>query len=117
VIQIFGTRKCPDTRKAERYFSERRVKVQSIDLARKAPSPGELKNIASAVGGVFVLLDREAKRFADRGLKHAMLGDPDIERLLLEEPLLLKTPIVRDGKKATLGYVPDIWSGWLDAAH
>jgi arsenate reductase len=114
VIQIFGTKKCADTRKAERFFSDRRVQVQSIDLNQKGMSPGELRSVAARAGGMLALLDRDGKRFAARGLKHAMLGDPDIERLLIGDPLLLRTPIVRNGKEATVGIASEVWTRWLD---
>jgi arsenate reductase (glutaredoxin) len=116
VIQIFGTKKCSETRKAERFFRERSVPIQAIDLAEKAPSAGELRSIAQAVGGVFRLFDKEGKRAKDKGLAHAMLGDPDIERKLLEDPLLMRTPVVRNGRAATVGpATPDVqalWKAW-----
>lgn len=113
IIQVFGTRKCQETRKALRFFKERGAPVQEIDIQEKAPSPGELRAVAQAVGGVHKLLDREGKRFQDKGLRHALLGDPDIERLLLADPLLLRTPLVRRGKSATVGHDPTTWAAWL----
>ncbi|MCA9581621.1 MAG: hypothetical protein KC416_07480 [Myxococcales bacterium] len=113
MIQIFGTKKCPETRKAERWFKERGIKVQSIDLARKAMSPGELRSVASKLGGVANLLDTDGRRYTDRGLRHSAPTGPRIEALLLEDPLLLRTPIVRRGKDATLGHHPDLWAEWL----
>lgn len=113
VIQIFGTRKCQDTRKAERWFKERGMKVQSVDLAEKGLSPGELKSVAARVkGGVEALIHREGKRYVDKGLKYSAPTGPRIEALLLEDPLLLKTPIVRRGAEATLGYQPETWERW-----
>ncbi len=116
MIQIFGTKKCAETRKAERFFRERGAKIHFIDLAQKGPSPGELKSIAQAVGGVFKLYDREGKRAADKGLRAALLGDPDIERHLLADPLLMRTPVVRFGKAATVGpETPEskaLWAEW-----
>jgi arsenate reductase len=114
VIQIFGTKKCAETRKAERFFSERGVPIQMIDLAKKGPSPGELRAVAARVGGVSCLIDRKSKRFINRGLGTAYLTDPDIERLLLEDPLLMVTPIVRDGAQATLGVDVSAWEIWLE---
>lgn len=111
-LQIFGTKKCPDTRKAERWFKERRIGFQLIDLAQKGPSPGELRKIANAVGGVEKLIDREGKRYLERGLKYAAPTGPRIEQALLDDPLLLLTPIVRAGDRATVGFVPDVWSTW-----
>lgn len=112
VIQVFGTRKCPETRKAARFFKERGVKIQEIDLGERGPSPGELKSVAGQVGWL-ALLDREGARYRDKGLRHAAMGDPDIERALLADPLLLRTPIVRRGKQATVGFVPETWKTWI----
>jgi arsenate reductase-like glutaredoxin family protein len=112
-LQIFGTRKCPDTRKAERFFKERRVPFQMIDLGEKGPSAGELRKIAKAVAGVENLIDREGKRYLERGLKYAAPTGPRIEEALLDDPLLLRTPIVRAGDRATVGFQPDIWATWL----
>jgi arsenate reductase (glutaredoxin) len=108
-IQIFGTKKCPDTKKAERFFKERGVPFQSIDLAQKGVSDGELKSIAAAVGPS-ALVDVESRRFLERGLAYQ---DYDAETEIRADPLLLKTPVVRDGRKATVGYVPDVWTTWL----
>jgi arsenate reductase-like glutaredoxin family protein len=112
-VQIFGTRKCPDTRKAERFFKERRVSFQMIDLGQKGPSAGELRKIANAVAGVEKLIDREGKRYLERGLKYAAPTGPRIEQALLDDPLLLRTPIVRAGDRATVGFVPEAWTTWL----
>jgi arsenate reductase-like glutaredoxin family protein len=111
-LQIFGTRKCPDTRKAERFFKERRVPFQMIDISEKAPSPGELRKIAAAVGGVEALIDREGNRYLERGLKYAAPTGARIEKALLDDPLLLRTPIVRSGGRATVGFVPEVWKEW-----
>jgi arsenate reductase (glutaredoxin) len=112
IVQIFGKKKCADTRKAERWFKERGIRVQSIELTEKGPSPGELKSVAARVGGMEALLDRECKRYVDKGLKHSAPTGPRIEALLLDDPLLLRTPIVRRGSDATLGYCPDTWERW-----
>ena len=112
-VQIFGTRRCSDTRKAERFFKERRVSFQMIDLGQKGPSAGELRKIANAVAGVEKLIDREGKRYLDRGLKYAAPTGPRIEQALLDDPLLLRTPIVRAGDRATVGFVPEVWATWL----
>ena len=111
-LQIFGTKKCPDTRKAERWFKERRVSFQLIDLAQKGPSPGELRKIANGVGGVEKLIDREGKRYLERGLKYAAPTGPRIEQALVDDPLLLRTPVVRSGDRATVGFVPEVWLAW-----
>lgn len=111
VIQIFGTRKCADTRKAERWFKERRVAVSSIDLGTRGLSPGELRAVAARVD-IETLIDREGTRYRDRGLHAAAPTGPRIERLLLDDPLLLRTPIVRRGKDATVGFMPEVWATW-----
>ena len=108
-IQIFGTKKSQETRKAERFFRERRIPFQLIDLAEKGISPGELRAVAAAVG-LPALLDTESRRFKDRGLSWQ---DYDAEAEVLSDPLLLRTPIVRDGRRATVGYAPDTWTLWL----
>jgi arsenate reductase len=103
MIQIFGQPKCKATRAAERFFSERKLKTQLVDLRERGLSQGELEAVASAVGGAKSLWDASGKRAKERGLQH--LG-PDEERLmalLLEDPLLLRTPVVRLGAKAVVG--------------
>lgn len=111
-IQIFGTKKCADSRKAERWFKERGVAISSIDLNQRGLSPGELRSVAGKVG-IEALLDRQGARYRDRGLKFASPTGPRIEQLLVEDPLLLRTPVVRRGKEATVGFQPDVWLGWL----
>ena len=111
-IQVFGLKKCPDTRKAERWFKERGMKIQSVDLAQKGLSPGELRSVAARVGGPEALIDREGKRYVDKGLKYSAPTGPRIEALLLEDPLLLKTPIVRRAAEATVGFCPAVWELW-----
>ena len=108
-IQIFGKNKCFDTKKAERYFKERRIKYQYIDLNRFGISRGELTSVKSAVGGLDKLIDEKTKGV--EMLTYLAYADDKFEKLL-EEPLLLKTPIVRNGKKATVGYEPDVWKDW-----
>lgn len=115
VVQIFGTKKCQDTRKAERWFKERSIKVQLIDLKEKGMSPGELKSVATRVGGIVNMVDREGQRFRDKGLRVASFSGPLLEKTVLEDPLLLKTPIVRWGKEATVGYAPEAWTAWTTA--
>jgi arsenate reductase (glutaredoxin) len=115
-IQIFGTKKCADSRKAERFFRERNVKVQVIDLAQKGISPGELRSVAARVGGSEALIDREGKRYVDKGLKYSAPTGPRIEQMLIDDPLLLRTPVVRNGKDATVGYHDSVWQGWIDAS-
>ena len=112
IVQIFGRKKCPDTRKAERWFKERGLRVQSVDLNEKGLSPGELRSVAVRVGGVSALVDRDGARYADKGLKYAAPSDARVEALLLDDPLLLKTPIVRRGGAATVGFHPEVWELW-----
>src|SRR6185369_5999342 len=100
-VQLFGTKKCQDTRKAERFFRERGVQLHVVDLAQKGMSAGELRNVAGRVGGMEALIDREGKRYTDKGLKYAAPTGPRIEQALLDDPLLLRTPIVRAGGQAT----------------
>lgn len=112
IVQIFGHKKCADTRKAERWFKERRQKLQLIDVREKGLSPGELKSVAAHVGGMEALIDREGQHYSQRGLRHSAPTLGRIEALLLEDPLLLKTPIVRRGAAATLGFRPEVWALW-----
>ena len=112
-IQIFGTRKCPDTRKAERWFKERGIPISRIDLNDRGLSVGELNAVAAHAGGMEALMDRASARYRDRGLLHAAPTGARIAQLLLEDPLLLRTPIVRAGKQAAIGFQPQVWSEWL----
>jgi arsenate reductase-like glutaredoxin family protein len=107
-IQIFGKLKCQDTKKAQRYFQERRIPFQFVDITRKALSKGELNSIKLAVG-LDSLIDREGKTYAEKNLKYLI---HDIEEELLKDAMLLKTPIVRNGREATIGYQPDLWKAW-----
>jgi arsenate reductase-like glutaredoxin family protein len=112
VVQIWGTRKCQETRKAERWWKERGKKVQSIDLGEKGLSPGELRSVAAKVGGAEAMIDRAGKRYQDKGLRAAAPTGPRVEQKLLEDPLLLLTPIVRRGREATVGFRPEVWETW-----
>jgi arsenate reductase len=112
-VQIFGTKKCSDSRKAERFWKERNVKVHFVDLKQKAMAPGELKSVAQRVGGLTALVDKDSPRYRERGLHVSAYAGAMLEKILLEEPLLLKTPIVRLGQNATLGYQPDTWLAWI----
>ena len=115
IIKIFGTRKCKDTRKAQRWFKERAIRFQAIDLGEKAMSKGELRRVAAKLGGTEALIDTGGNRYRDRGLLHAAPTGPRIETMLLEDPLLLRTPIVRNGDQATLGYAPEAWLTWIES--
>jgi arsenate reductase len=111
-VQMFGRKKCQETRKAERWFKERGIPTASLDLERRGLSPGELRSVAERAGGMEALLDREGTRYRDRGLRAAAPTGARIEPLLLDDPLLLKTPIVRFGREATIGYRPEVWQTW-----
>lgn len=108
-IQIIGTKKCSDTRKAERFFKERRINYQFRDLTEKGISKGELNNIVRSVS-LEELIDREGKQFYKRGLGYMVFN---LEEELLSDPLLFKTPIVRNGPAATVGYTPETWKEWI----
>ena len=110
-IQIFGTKKSQDTRKAERYFKERRIKFQFVDLKEKEMSKGEFASVSRVVGGADAMIDWDAK---DQDLLALMryLGDDARAEKLLENQHVMKMPVVRNGKQATLGYAPDVWKGW-----
>ena len=101
-IQIFGTKKSFDTKKAQRYFKERRVKFQFIDLKEKGMSKGELESVARAVGGIDAVIDPKAKDADTVALVQYLAADQQI----------LREPIVRNGRQATVGYEPDVWKGW-----
>ena len=108
-IQIFGNSKCFDTKKAERYFKERRIPFQRIDLRDKGISRGELQSVLAAVGGVEKVLDTT---LPDAALvQYLAFPEAKVDKLM-ECPDLLRTPIVRCGKKATVGYCPEIWKDW-----
>jgi len=108
-IQIFGRHNCQDSRKAERYFKERKIPFQFIDLQEKALSPRELESVARPIG-YENLLDKDSKRFKEKGL--AFMSPSRIPKVLLEDSLLVKTPVVRNGPQATLGYHPEVWKTW-----
>ncbi|MCZ8344536.1 MAG: arsenate reductase family protein [Leptospira sp.] len=109
-LQIFGTKKCKDSKKAQLYFQERRIPFQFINLQEKEMSKGELKSILGSVS-LDDLIDTSSKVYEDKNLKYMLYNK---EEALLENPLLFKTPVVRDGKKATVGYVPDVWKQWIE---
>jgi arsenate reductase-like glutaredoxin family protein len=110
-VQIFGIKKSPDTRKALRFFAERRVKTHFVDLQERAASLGELKRFAQKFG-VAALVDRHSRRFADLGLGSASLSDERWLDKLVEEPLMLRMPLVRHGSQLTVGEATPIWLSW-----
>lgn len=109
-IQIFGKAKCFDTKKAERWFKERRIRVQMVDIIKYPMSMGELKSVVSAVG-LENLIDTQAKDYAQSMLPY-MSGVQSKMEYLLENQKLLKTPIVRDGRRAVVGFHPESWQNW-----
>lgn len=110
-VQIFGVRKSPDTRKALRFFSERRVKSHFVDLMERAASLGELRRFAQKFG-VAALVDRDSRRFNELGLRYAQLSDERWLDKLIEEPLLLRVPLVRNGNNLTIGPEESTWKIW-----
>ena len=110
-IQVFGTKKSSDTRKAERFFKERGIKFQFVDLKEKAMSKGEFRSVLQAVGGLDAMIDGNCK---DKDLLALIkyLVPEDKEEKVLENQIVLKQPIVRNGQKATVGYAPDVWKTW-----
>lgn len=112
IIQIFGTKKCKDTQKALRFFKERGIKTQFVDLKEKEISPGELNSIKRSVD-LEDLIDKDGKHYKDKGMEFMVF---DIEEELLAEPMLYRTPVTRFGQKAAVGNTPDIWKVWAKDA-
>jgi arsenate reductase (glutaredoxin) len=110
-VQVFGIKKNADTRKALRFFAERRIKTHFVDLQERPASPGELKRFSQRFG-IGALIDRESRRFADLGLGAARLSDERWLDKLVAEPLLLRMPLVRHGSQLTLGEATEVWRGW-----
>ena len=110
-VQIFGTKKNPATRAALRFFAERRIKAHFVDFAERAAAPGELKRFAQKFG-VQALVARDGKRFAERGLGVARYGDERWLELLVDDPGLVRTPLVRFQHKLTVGLDVATWKQW-----
>ena len=110
-IQIFGKSKCFDTKKAERYFKERRIKFQSIDLKKYGMSPKEFDSVLRAVGGIDNLIDWDSKSPEVTLMKY-MEDKIAKEDKVFDDPMLMRTPVVRNGKQATVGYCPEVWATW-----
>jgi len=110
-IQIFGKSKCFDTKKAERWFKERRIKYQSIDLKKYGMSGKEFDSVLRAVGGIDKLIDWDNKSQEITNMRY-MEDRIAKEDKVFDDPTLMKTPIVRNGKLATVGYCPEIWAVW-----
>ena len=110
-IQIFGTKKCNDTKKAERFFKERGIKFQFIDMKEKGMSKGEFTSVAQANGGFENMINWECNDKDMLALIKDIANEDKLEKVL-ENPQVIKTPVVRNGKQSTLGYQPDIWKDW-----
>ena len=113
-IQIFGKAKSFDTKKAQMFFKERRIKFQYVDLLQKGLSPGEYKSVLAAVGGdVRTLVDTKSKLYEELFIAHLALRE-QVEEKLMDNPGLFLAPVVRNGRKATVGYQPDVWKRWME---
>lgn len=110
-IQIFGTKKSSDTRKAERFFKERGIKYQYVDMKEKGLSRGEFQSVMQAVGGLDAMIDPDCK---DKDLLALIkyIATEDKAQKVLENQTVLKQPVVRNGRQATVGYMPDVWKTW-----
>jgi arsenate reductase-like glutaredoxin family protein len=113
-VQIFGFRDCQDTRKAQRFFAERRVAVHFVDLDQRPAAKGELRRFAERFGAA-ALVDRQGARFKALGLRVAGDSPQRLVDRALTEPRLLRTPLVRNGGKVTIGHAPADWQAWVDA--
>jgi arsenate reductase-like glutaredoxin family protein len=111
-VQIFGVKKSADTRKALRFFAERRARTHFVDLLERAASRGELTRFAQKFG-VAALVDESSRRFGELGLRTARYGDERWLEILVDEPLLLKMPLVRHGNALTIGTAEATWKSWL----
>jgi arsenate reductase-like glutaredoxin family protein len=113
-VQIFGVKKSSDTRKALRFFSERRIKTHFVDLNERAASLGELRRFAQKFG-VTAMIDQDSAVYQNLGLRHARMSDESWLEKLADEPLLLKMPLVRSGNQLTIGLHEATWKSWLTA--
>ena len=114
-VQIFGVKKSADTRKALRFFSERRIKTHFVDLNEKPASMGELKRFAQKFG-LKTLVDSRSSRYRELGLQHAVFGDERWLELLVDEPQLLRMPLARKGNQLSVGLAENQWSEWIKLA-
>lgn len=110
-IQIFGTKKCNDTKKAERFFKERGIKYQFIDMKEKGMSKGEFQAVAAVNGGMENMINPDFKDKDLLALIQYIAPEDKLDKIL-ENPQVIKTPVVRNGKQSTLGYHPEIWKTW-----
>ncbi|HVD61773.1 MAG TPA: ArsC/Spx/MgsR family protein [Gemmatimonadaceae bacterium] len=112
-IQIFGVRKSSDTRKALRFFAERRIKTHFVDLLERPAAKGELRRFVDRFG-ITSMLDSNSKRFQELGLRHARMSDESWLEKLAEEPLLLRMPLVRNENQLTIGADETTWKKWME---
>lgn len=112
-VQIFGTKSCQNTRKAERFFKERRIPIHFVDLKQKAASKGELRRFVQKFG-TDALIDRESRRFLNLGLHAAHHPEKRWLEIMSEEPGILVTPLVRSGDRLTVGHDEDAWRSWVE---
>ena len=110
-IQVFGTKKCNDTKKAQRFFKERGIKFQFIDMNEKEISKGEFRSVCQAVGGMQAMINEDCKDLDALALVK-YISDSQKEETILANQQVIKTPIVRNGKQATVGYAPVVWKNW-----
>ena len=110
-IQIFGIKKCNDTKKAERFFKERGIKYQFIDMKEKGMSKGEFNSVAAVNGGIENMINPDCKDKDTLALLKYIADEDKLEKIL-ENQQVIKTPVVRNGKQSTIGYQPDVWKGW-----
>ena len=110
-IQIFGTKKCNDTKKAERFFKERGIKYQFIDMKEKGMSKGEFTSVAQVNGGIDNMVNPDAKDQDTVALIKYISSEDKLQKIL-ENPQIIKTPVVRNGKQSTIGYQPEVWKTW-----
>ena len=110
-IQIFGTKKCNETKKAERFFKERGIKYQFIDMKEKGMSKGEFTSVAQANGGMENMINLDCKDKDTLALIKYIAEEDKMEKILAN-PQVIRTPVVRNGKQSTLGYVPEVWKKW-----
>jgi arsenate reductase len=111
-VQIFGVKKSPETRKALRFFAERRIKTHFVDLRERAASRGELSRFVQKFG-IAALIDDTARRYAELGLRTARYGEDRWLEILVDEPLLLRMPLVRHGNSLSVGAAEATWTSWL----
>ena len=111
-VQVFGIRKSADTRKALRFFAERRIKTHFVNLNERAASLGELRRFAQKLG-IGALIDQSSARYQDLGLKHSRMSDDTWLSKLVDEPLILRIPLVRQGNNFTIGLAEESWKSWV----